>query len=298
MADEEKKAPEKEKPAPALATGLIRDAAKWLIGAFAAIAALLLTGVQLSSVGQLSLDEGRLIAAIAGFGLGLGATLYVIVQNVRVLLPQTTTVSGLEADEDLAKYFADNPELLPGPGETVAAFAERYRDAGSAYEAALTADEQGSSDATKEALKKAKARLAKTEREVREVLAVANWKSTEGLFVDVRRKVIAAAVLAAVGIGLFAWAANPPEDPDPPARAVISPAPVVAELRVKPASRAMLREALGEKCLLSNVQVLEVGGTKEKPEVVTIPQQNCQSARLVVSEDIGIVTAAPLTVVP
>jgi type IV secretory pathway VirB2 component (pilin) len=53
--------------APAAAVQQMTETAKWLIGVFAAIAGVLLAGVQLTKIGQLDWRDYRLrVAAIAG----------------------------------------------------------------------------------------------------------------------------------------------------------------------------------------------------------------------------------------
>jgi hypothetical protein len=271
----------------------VREAAKWLIGAFAAIAALLLAGTQVSSVGQLTWaeDSDRLILAGVGLALGLGAALAAILQNVRMLLPKAMTVDRLVSDRELAAYFNANPELLPGVASNVTQFVGDFRSRSAAYDTAVAVQEASPSEMNKKRLEEAKQRLAAAERDMRDVLALANWKATEGLFnSDIRWKMCLAAALAAIGIGLFAWAANPPEeekaDDESP---VLGVAPIPARLTVAANGVAPLKQALGKDCKLVKVRVLVIGGSKESPEVVTTPRRRCKAVRLVVSPELATV---------
>ena len=267
----------------------VREAAKWLIGAFAAIGALLVAGVQLSDAGALTWDDdkGRLLAVIVGLVLGLGGVMAAILVNVRMLLPSAVTLKRLETEEGLKDYFDENPELIPGRSETVTALATEYRTRSAAYDDAVAAYENDDSDANKTALETAKRHFAATEKDVREVLGLANWKATEKLFNDdIRLKLCGAAALAAVGIGLFAWAANPPED-EKSDKPVFGVAPNIGRLAIVTDGDVPLRAAMGARCELAKVRVLVVGGSKTEPEVVTVPRAGCDSVRFVVTPQLA-----------
>src|SRR5689334_10268659 len=75
----------------------IRDAAKWLIGAAAAVGAALIAGTQLSSIGKLS-SGWRLSLAIAGVVLALAAVVFAIWFAVQLLLPVGVTLTELDSE--------------------------------------------------------------------------------------------------------------------------------------------------------------------------------------------------------
>src|SRR3954467_11055970 len=73
----------------------IRDAAKWLIGAAAAVGAILITGKQLSSIGQLPIGI-RLGVAVVGIIVALLAVVAAVWVAVQVLLPVGVTLKELK----------------------------------------------------------------------------------------------------------------------------------------------------------------------------------------------------------
>ena len=279
----EEKAEAKE-PVPSSPVERVREAAKWLIGAFAAIGGLLIAGVQLSDAGQLAIedDEGRLAVALFGLIFGVGGVIWAILENVRILLPTAMTFGRLEADPELVKYFTDNPELIPGPAKTIAALKGEYEERVKAYETAVADLDKAESDPHKAALKQADKQLARAERDLQDVFGLANWKAIEKLFKDVRFNIVVATVLAAAGIAFFAWAANPPEEEkESGEKPVLGTAPNLGRLIFKPEAEPQLRQALGGRCEIGKVQVLVIGGTKKEPEVVSIPRAGCDAVRFV-----------------
>ncbi len=82
------------------ATDQLRTATRWLLTAAAAAGAAMVAGVQLTSIGSLSMsDWPRLIAAAAGLAAGLGAVGYMIVRTSRLLADEWITLAQLELDQ-------------------------------------------------------------------------------------------------------------------------------------------------------------------------------------------------------
>lgn len=72
----------------------VQAATRWLVGAAAAVLAVLLAGVQLSALGQLAVDRpGRLIVAVIAYTAGLGAVGLILVLAARVLVSPGWTLS-------------------------------------------------------------------------------------------------------------------------------------------------------------------------------------------------------------
>lgn len=84
----------------AAATDHLRTATRWLLTATAAAGAAMVAGVQLTSIGSLSLsDWPRLVAARAGLASGLGAVGYMIFRTSRLLADEWITLAQLELEE-------------------------------------------------------------------------------------------------------------------------------------------------------------------------------------------------------
>ena len=81
----------------ATATDNLRTSARWLLTAAARAGAVLVAGVQLTSIGSLGLGEWpRLVAAVAGLAAGLGAVGYMIWQASLLLTDKWITLTALE----------------------------------------------------------------------------------------------------------------------------------------------------------------------------------------------------------
>jgi hypothetical protein len=225
----------------------IRGAGKWLVAASAAVGAALFAGSQLSSIGSLSLctgsswewnaECGRLPLAMVGAVLGLVAVAYTMWQAADLMAPQGIPMDDLEAawsaglklqDERAVKqpvapsavsdvdkrvradvaFFLRNPAQLGAnsPGDVERARIE-------AWEALVQARASGS-DADE---KKAQQKYDDKASRVATLLKTAQFAMLQDRFRTLLKRLLAAAAVAALGIGLFAWAANPPEPPPPTA---------------------------------------------------------------------------------
>lgn len=193
------------------ATELLTGAAKWLIGALGAIGAVLIAGSQLSSIGSLTFGP-RLVAAIVGLGVGLTAVLWSIWQVVNLLAPDRYTIRELSeewlsasaqsgigvADRRMRRRFpvvdwlGRNPEYLAGhtsPGQ----LREHWLDRSAPDRAAAL-------------------------KAINELVRLANFRRSREDFARTKRTLAAAMMVAAAGIGAFAWAANPAESAAPSLR--------------------------------------------------------------------------------
>lgn len=124
-----------------------RAAAKWLIASFAAVGAVLLSGIGLSTIGDLS--GIRLAAACVAFAAGIAAVIAAVTTVADVLTPAPLTLKELArrqkrrnegaAESDLlVEYLEGDPSFLQG----MASGAEPRRSlivASEAYETALEA---------------------------------------------------------------------------------------------------------------------------------------------------------------
>ncbi len=197
----------------------IRDTAKWLIGSFAAVGAALIAGSQLSSIGKLEfcLACGRPWAAIGGVALGIGGVAWAIWLGVQIMVSEKKTLSQLDLDwkhnrsavhrffsrDDV--FFQKFADFADASAQEKAAF-ESYSSARHTYRAA---DDAGRANA-KESLRQARVDLQDILARSEALVSLANQVALTAHF---RRRILpamlAAAVIAASGIGVFAWAANP-----------------------------------------------------------------------------------------
>jgi Pentapeptide repeats (8 copies) len=200
----------------------VRDAAKWLLTTFAAVAALLVAGTQFSSIG--SLERGlRLDAAIAA-GLvalvGAALTIWFLLDVMLVSEVSISELASADADDPLICFLERNPTELAGFA-SVADLADAYAEARrrSLEEALKYYDlvEADPVDADALAVADRKTEALDGRRDYLQAIVeyVVKLLSYEQLRFRVggRRRVamFAGASLAAVGIAVFAWAVNPPK---------------------------------------------------------------------------------------
>ena len=210
----------------------MRETAKWLAAIFGAIAGVLIAGTQLSSMGSLPVGP-RLYAAIAGASLALVGILVVIWFLLDIMLPSQVALDEIQQAEasnkwrdkkkkHLATFLESNKSTLV-PYASLGALLQTYTTDLNAKQKAL--DEYYSSlsekrDEDDEEVKKkeiaAKAATVRASQADRKVGYVAKLLSVEQLRrrFGTGQKVAAllGASVVAVGIGVFAWAANPAKD--------------------------------------------------------------------------------------
>lgn len=226
----------------ATATDNLRTATRWLLTAAAAAGAVLVAGVQLTSIGSLSLsDWPRLAAAAGGLAAGLGAVGYMIFGASQLLTDEWITLADLEL-ESFNQRLADassrrdrrrldeisriRTQLGKYPDEFYGSVAESVPELYSKLiEANKKARESPSPDHAQTA--------ADLKRAVDTVLQAANYSYTRSEFKVLRRHLAQAGAVFTAGIVVFAYAANPPK---PAARSTVtghaavhgSPAPAAA----------------------------------------------------------------------
>jgi len=111
----------------------VRASARWLLGAFAAIGALLVPGLGIADIG--GLDGWRWDVAIAAVSVAVLATIGTIAGFVRFLRPSRTSLAELAAREKgggsdrLIARLEDNKLLLQGWADSIQELHERYNDA-------------------------------------------------------------------------------------------------------------------------------------------------------------------------
>jgi hypothetical protein len=208
-----------------------RDAAKWLLAGFGAIAAVLVAGTQLSSIGSLD-DPARILVAVLALAIGLTAVALAAAVTALLLLPGFTTLSDIATQEARGRrpwdigYVGDvldeNPEIAEGYATQVSGengLLRKYRTGldkrAEAYREYLTAYASG--DATRKAAKQRKfneadaiamelGRVAKT------VTTVASYRRLNRNGRGWTAAVTVLALVTGIAVAAFAWAANPPKD--------------------------------------------------------------------------------------
>ena len=204
----------------AAATDHLRTATRWLLTAAAAAGAAMVAGVQLTSIGSLSLsDWPRLLAAGAGLATGLGAVGYMIFRTSRLLADEWITLAQLELEEfkrqlrdsrsrrDRQRGLAIDriyEELQGYQDELYGGAAKSISDL---YSRLIKAN-----DAARESPDPARIKTAADLRNAVDALVqAANYSYTRADFAVLRRRLAQASAVFVAGVVVFAYAANPPK---------------------------------------------------------------------------------------
>ena len=280
-----------EKSGLALAADRIRETAKWLTLGFAAIGAIMVAGSQLSSMGSLEVGSGRFWYAILGGAAASIGALAALLATAWTATTPAVTLSALVAKTPKgADSVVKDKGLLQGYAD-VGALSGAYETAVTDRKTALEAHYGNINDAN-----------LKNRAEVEENRAMMLHGIADGLVSVVAyshlahrwsvavKWIVGGALVAAGGLGLFAWAANPPAD----AKASAASANVLTT----PSSKTVMLTAdgvealkgkLGDGCdTAKSLNVLVLGDTPSGPDVL-IDNDGCAVLRVVMTTAWGTV---------
>ncbi|WP_320785007.1 hypothetical protein [Streptomyces sp. CRN 30] len=208
----------------AAALDALRSTAKWLLTAFAGIAAALTASLQLTDLGRLPPTSWRLWAAVAGIATALAALAY-MANSASAVLTQDWVTLNTFTDRDIESQFQD----VPGHArrrrfDSVARHIEDSRhelyghvapDLPTLHRRLREADEEihsATGPATREA---AAHRAAELRAAAREVVQCANYHATLERYLRMKVRLAWASLVAAVALGTFAYASHPPASHTP-----------------------------------------------------------------------------------
>ena len=191
----------------------MRTVSRWILTAFAAVAAILVAGSQLSSLGEFDSGNGRLWFAVTMITVALTGTGLIIAFVVSVESSGEVTLGGLVEQEsnkksEVARFLAANPSIKAGY-PTIAKLKKDYEEAISVqYDAVQKMDGKKVSAAT--------AKVTYLGNLVSFILPVMRYHKVKTTFDSWRWRVIAIALASGIAVGGFAWAANPADPPSSP----------------------------------------------------------------------------------
>jgi hypothetical protein len=280
----------------------LRLTARWMTGALAAVASVMVAGSQLSSIGKLSWNEdgGRLWAAIVAVVVAVLAVVLAIYLLTRAQMPGDSNLQSLAAaakdpSSKLAKAAQADPSFTRGRKDIDAflkdlaaarrSFYERKAVLADREEDVLNADAAHLGDA-EAARDKAAKYLALAEVRLDDLRKGQRALSELDVYLNIRRKfavtspgVLASALVAAGGFIVFAWAANP-SDRAAAAGDAIPQQPSLARLVLNASQATNLKHTLGADCAQAatrpgGIPVIALSATKDEVEVVLIPSRSC-----------------------
>jgi hypothetical protein len=308
---ETKAAPDKDGSAQfQSAADKLRETSKWLVAAFGALGAALITSLSLSDLQGLTGSD--LALAIIGFALGLLGACVAIAATARVLKTTTASVQEVVKDESAKQLVDANASVLGGFSsidKLVTVYTDAQKDRVDSYLALLGngEDELGTSqkvDTSDQAERsglapqvgeldprqkfkydRARKTLLFTSPIVERVLGFVAFDRLRRKFDEALRAVGFGVFIAGIGVGLFAYFSNAQEEPS----AEMSGAPVEAQVNLAPAGARVLRDALGPSCDLDAVSVLVVDASEASIEAISLPENQCEVRRFTITPEMGIV---------
>jgi hypothetical protein len=270
------------------AIGRLRDTAKWLIGAYAAVGTVLIAGLQLTGLGGIE-DHDHLRWAIVGAGSALAAVVVGIVFVARVLVPIDVD------DEKVAKEGrkADREAMALDLGLRFGGQAARFEVLKTQYVRARDAFVKAREDGG-ENLDQLRKEMVELYEPLARLRYAALLRRVKWRFNVAQAVLFVASAVVAAGVILFAWAANPSDADNAKAKAervgptLEQPSPVTLTIDAKRDSLATLRAALGDGCApYRDIEAIAIGGSVGHPEVVTLGTGGCQIVRFTVTSQVG-----------
>jgi hypothetical protein len=268
----------------------MRDAAKWLVASFGAVAVVVFAGINLSNIGKLTWahDGDRLRVAIIGAIAAVVGITGALMQAMGLATASTTTYSDLRSPSesirrdptradlyDAIKVVESDPGLAPWDGDFDALLAEldaAHVDRESWLAAYLDDDVPEPSAAY---LNRATLRLSERTLLASQLLAAVSFLRLQFSFRSARFAIATFMLVAAGGAMAFAWASNPPTTKSP----TIEAQPIPATLTVDDKLSAKL-VAAGCSAPQGTIDVLALTeGPDEKTVIVaTMPTPTCAAS--------------------
>jgi hypothetical protein len=271
----------------------IRETAKWLITTFAAVAAVLVAGSQLSNIGHLSF--WRFLLALLAVLVGLAGVAWAINEAAKVLTAGRVSLGELADTNnaitaDLRTRVNNDPALLGGYSN-VSDLKDEYTAAQQKQKQVYDVYYQDiNDDAKRRATDVADAQVQQADNAVQRLLSVTSFESLSSTFDGARKQMFFAALVAAAGIVGFAAAAHPKEKKEAKETPTVA-APSEVTIKLSKDGKKLLANQLGKDCPLDAIPAVVVKFDGDTANVVTLPSQGCRVARFTVPAKIG--TLAP-----
>ncbi|MFI6827455.1 hypothetical protein ACIBG5_10180 [Kribbella sp. NPDC050241] len=193
----------------AAATETLRSTVKWLLAASAGVGGLLVAGLQLTSLGSLSLTAWRLWVAVGGVLLAVGGVAYLILRTSQILTNEWITLAQLSVDDFQAQLdgqTSDRPVLQEIEVFKHELYAHVAEDVQQLYRRLIQANEVVRTAGAGELDLRGAAELRAA---AENVVQYANYSETRTRFKALGQQFAYAAAAIVVGVLLFAYAANP-----------------------------------------------------------------------------------------
>jgi hypothetical protein len=260
----------------------IRETAKWLTVSLATAGGVLIAGSQLSNIGKLQPSSSRFMVAVIGGGLAAAATVTILWFAIWVATTPAVSLTTLvtKPPAGLGGILTDRRFL--GGNASVTELDDSFEAALNARKAAEVAYAEKPDVTHEDAAKAANAKVVSLSDTVQSLLAAVTYMRLAYRWRRAGAALLACGVLAAAGIGAFAWAANPPDDVKASmATPSVLTTPETVTVTLTAQGQKALSNALGRHCAAtSTLRALNLGATSAGPDVL-IQQQGCNATRFV-----------------
>jgi hypothetical protein len=258
----------------------VRDAAKWLLTAFAAVGAALLGGIQFSGLG--ALKDGALISGIGGFLIGLFGVGLAIWWTSSVLVTRIVSVTPLQTDPEAVRFLDANSDIVGQEYQSFGGFIRAREAAWAEWKAGRRPNTTDSQWA------QVQVRLEHVEKVATRVARIWRFEKICRAFIRARALTFAGAVIAAIGMLLLTHATKA-KDQEYSAK---SPSAVAVTYAFRPEAYQSLLEQIKADCLPSKGIATILDGWPGGSDVLIISDlTRCPPLRLRWDDTLGTLMA-------
>lgn len=260
----------------------VREAAKWLLTALAALGSIIVGGLQFSSIGEL--NGAAFLQACSGFALSLTGIGLAIWFTSTVLVTRVASLTSLSSDPAAQRFLGEHPDIVGREFQSLDDFIAQRDDAWRVGNQVREGRPQGLTDAEWAGLIRQRDRLPHLELIATRIARFWRFERVCQAFVNARTATFFGTVAAAVGITLFADAVGSRE-PTPYAD---QPTAVAVSYRLGDAAYQSLLKHVSSGCLtqVGNATLLD-GWPDGKDILVTARAAVCPPLRLQWNEKLG-----------
>lgn len=279
----------------------IRGSAQWLLGAFAAVGALLAAGLQIASIGDLDTDDGwRFWVAFAGIAIAVIGIVVAVAAAATVSTKSEVSLPWLvqncnseaakmvQADSALRQGLS-TPELRERLDATATAAGSTFEQIVQLGDPGNDPDKKQKAAELREAYTQQTAELDRLLRIRTNVLDVASFYRVKEAFDDAKARMVGGALAAALGITAFAWGANAPESTSLDGGDVLPKTPSEVTVILSDRGVETFGDAIrkNDDCDLSNLAAVAFAVNRRSYDVVTVATDDCNVFRMNVTRAAG-----------
>lgn len=261
------------------------SAARWIVAAFASIAAILVAGLQVGQVGTIGAHEPlRLVVGLGSGAVALLAVVGVLARASAVITsPRISLVDLVQREVRAATKAAQrsggDPAGAPDPSDL-----DELLGAISIHRKSLLYSDAKGPQQLYELLKKARAEggdLQLLEKDEERLADFSTLKEVERRYSKLLHWVMAVLGVVAICIVALSWAVS--KQPSPRVAS-----PLTVRIILQGSAKALAHAGVDTDCTARELSGVAVDAALSEPEVVTEPTAHCPAMRLVVTKEVGI----------